>query len=98
VQVIWSKQRYFCDEESPRKDFFDATAEVSRRARSTRRLWNGLVSVVITDSGPAAARGVSWRLVQPALNMAATRLPDVNGPRPRMLGIDEHQSARPVLP
>lgn len=96
VEVIWSKHRYFCDESGcPRGTFFEATLEVPRRARSTRRLRDMLVSAVI-DSGraateAAAAHGVSWWLVQRALNMAATRLPDVDKLRPRMLGIDEHR-------
>ena len=65
VEVIWSKRRYFCDEsECPRGTFFEATVEVPRLARSTRRLRKMLVSAVI-DSGraateTAAARGVSW--------------------------------------
>lgn len=96
VEVIWSKHRYFCDEaECPRRTFFESTLEVPRRARSTGRLRNMLVSAVI-DSGRAAtetavAHGVSWWLVQRALNLAATRLPDVDKLRPRMLGIDEHR-------
>ncbi|MFH5878428.1 ISL3 family transposase [Arthrobacter sp. NA-172] len=96
VEVIWSKYRFFCDEsECPRGTFFEATLEVPRLARSTRRLRDMLVSAVI-DSGraateTAAAHGVSWWLVQRALNMAATRLPDVDQLRPRMLGIDEHR-------
>ena len=96
MEVIWSKHRYFCDEsECPRGTFFEATVEVPRLARSTRRLRDMLVSAVI-DSGraateTAAAHGVSWWLVQRALNVAATRLPDVDKLRPRMLGIDEHR-------
>ena len=79
----------------PPRTFFEATVEVPRRARSIRRLPDMLVSAVI-DSGraateAAAAHGVSWWLVQRALNMAATRLPDVDKLGPRMLGIDEHR-------
>ncbi|WP_258190871.1 ISL3 family transposase [Arthrobacter sp. PAMC25284] len=96
VEVIWSKRRFFCDEsECPRKTFFEATPKVPRLARSTRRLRDMLVSAVIDSSRAAteaaAAHGVSWWLVQRALNMAATRLPDVDKLRPRMLGIDEHR-------
>ncbi|WP_364748869.1 transposase family protein [Arthrobacter sp. LAR12-1-1.1] len=97
VEVIWSKRRYFCDEsECPRGTFFEATLEVPRRAPlHPPAAGNMLVSAVI-DSGraateTAAAHGVSWWLVQRALNMAATRLPDVDRLRPRMLGIDEHR-------
>lgn len=96
VEVIWSKRRYFCDETAcPRGTFFEATVEVPRLARSIVRLRNMLVSAVI-DSGraateTAAAHGVSWWLVQRALTMAATRLPNVDKLRPRMLGIDEHR-------
>jgi transposase len=96
VEVIWFKRRYFCDEsECPRGTFFEATIEVPRLARSTGRLRSMLVSAVI-DSGraateTAAAHGVSWWLVQRALTMAATSLPDVDTLRPRMLGIDEHR-------
>jgi transposase len=96
VEVIWSKQRFFCDEsECLRRTFFEATIEVPRLARSTRRLQNSLVSAVI-ESGraateTAAAHGVSWWLVQRALDAAAARLPDVDKLRPRMLGIDEHR-------
>jgi transposase len=38
VEVIWSKQRFFCDEsECLRRTFFEATIEVPSLARSTRR-------------------------------------------------------------
>ncbi|MCC9193848.1 hypothetical protein LOC59_09360 [Arthrobacter sp. zg-Y916] len=39
----------------------------------------------------AAAFGVSWWLVQRALDSAALTLPDVDALAPRMLGIDEHR-------
>ena len=39
VEILWSKRRFFCDEsECPRQTFSESTAEVPRRARSTRRL------------------------------------------------------------
>ncbi|MDD0856779.1 transposase family protein [Arthrobacter alpinus] len=100
VEVVWAKRRLFCDESScPRRTFFEATLEVPARARTTSRLRSALVRAVI-DSGRAAtetatAHGVSWWLVQKALNMAATKLPSVDLLRPRMLGIDEHRF-RPV--
>ena len=96
VEVVWAKRRLFCDESlCPRKTFFEATIEVPARARTTSRLRSALVRAVI-DSGRAAtetatAHGVSWWLVQKALNMAATKLPNVDLLRPRMLGIDEHR-------
>ena len=96
VEVVWAKRRLFCDESlCPRKTFFEATIEVPARARTTSRLRSALVSAVI-DSGRAAtetatAHGVSWWLVQKALTMAATKLPNVDLLRPRMLGIDEHR-------
>jgi transposase len=96
AEVIWAKYRLFCDEDlCPRRTFAEATPQVPRRARSTRRLRDALVSAVI-NSGRAAAEtaaayGVSWWLVQDALTHAATRLPDVDRLRPRMLGIDEHR-------
>ena len=96
VEVIWAKYRLFCDEElCARRTFAEATPQVPRRARSTRRLRDALVSAVINSgraaAEAAAAHGVSWWLVQDALNHAATRLPDVDTLRPRMLGIDEHR-------
>jgi hypothetical protein len=83
VEVIWFKRRFFWDEpECPRRTFFEATTEVPRLARSTRRLQNTLVSAVI-ESGraateAAAAYGVSWWLVQRAPDTAAARPPDVD--------------------
>lgn len=96
VEVVWAKRRFFCDEYlCPRQTFTEETAQVPRRARSTRRLRDALVSAVI-GSGRAAAEaassfGVSWWLVQQALNSAALTLPDVDALAPRMLGIDEHR-------
>jgi hypothetical protein len=83
VEVIWAKYRLFCDEDlSARRTFAEATPLVSRRARSTRRLRDALVSAVINSgraaAEAAAAHGVSWWLVHDALNHAATRLPDVD--------------------
>ncbi|WP_139244279.1 hypothetical protein [Arthrobacter alpinus] len=48
----------------------------------------------VIDSGRSATEtdtthGVSWWLVQKALSIAATKLPNVDLLRPRMLGIDE---------
>ncbi|MEJ1194038.1 transposase family protein [Pseudarthrobacter sp. CCNWLW207] len=84
VEVIWAKRR-----------FAEETARVPRRARSTRRLRDALVAAVI-GSGRAAAEaassfGVSWWLVQRALDPAALTLPNVDALAPRMLGIDEHR-------
>lgn len=96
VEVIWAKRRFFCDEYlCPRRTFTEETAQVPRRARSTRRLRDALVAAVI-GSGRAAAEaassfGVSWWLVQRALDSAALTLPDVDALAPRMLGIDEHR-------
>jgi transposase len=50
----------------------------------------------VIGSGTAAAEaatsfGVSWWLVQRALDSAALTLPDVDALAPRMLGIDEHR-------
>jgi transposase len=96
IEVVWSKRRFFCDEYlCTRQTFAEETAEVPRRARSTRRLRDALVGAVI-GSGRAAAEaaasfGVSWWLVQRALDSAALTLPDVDAFAPRMLGIDEHR-------
>ncbi|MEW1984611.1 transposase family protein [Pseudarthrobacter oxydans] len=96
VEVVWAKRTFFCDEYlCPRQTFTEETTEVPRRARSTRRLRDALVSAVI-GSGRAAAEaatsfGVSWWLVQGSLDSAALTLPDVDALAPRMLGIDEHR-------
>ncbi|GAB3523552.1 transposase [Arthrobacter monumenti] len=96
TEVLWSKRRWFCDEWlCERKTFTEATAQVPARARSTRRLRDALVEAVI-GSGRAAAEtaaafGVSWWLVQRALDSAVLTLPDVDALSPRMLGIDEHR-------
>jgi transposase len=96
VQVIWAKRRFFCDEYlCPRRTFAEETAQVPRRARSTRRLRDALMAAVI-GSGRAAAEaaapfGVSWWLVQRAMDSAALTLPDVDALAPRTLGIDEHR-------
>ena len=96
VEFIWAKRRLFCDESlCPRKTFSESTIEVPARARTTSRLRSALVRAVI-DSGRAAtetatAHGVSLLLVQKALNMTATKLPNVDLLRPRMFGIDEHR-------
>jgi transposase len=96
VEVVWSRRRFFRDEYlCPRRTFAEETARVPRRARSARPLRDALVTAVITSgraaAETAAAFGVSWWLVQRALNTAALTLPDVDKLAPRMLGIDEHR-------
>lgn len=94
--LIWAKRRFFCDEYlCPRRTFTEETAQVPRRARSTRRLRDAPVAAMI-GSGRAAAEaassfGVSWWLVQRALGCAAMPLPGVDALAPRMLGIEEHR-------
>ncbi|GHG59713.1 ISL3 family transposase [Sinomonas cellulolyticus] len=94
--VLWRKRRWFCDEPAcPRGSFTEATDEVPRRARSTRRLMRALAEAVVL-SGRAAveaarAHAVSWWLVQSALDAAAATLPDVDALAPKRLGIDEHR-------
>ena len=96
VEVVWAKRRWFCDEpECSRGTFAEATVQVPRRARSTRRLKEQLAEAVIV-SGRAAvevarAHGVSWWLVQAALTAAAVLLPEVDTVPVRRLGIDEHR-------
>lgn len=96
VDVVWGKRRFFCDEYlCPRRTFTEETVQVPRRARATLRLRSALVAAVI-GSGRAAAEaaasfGVSWWLVQRALDSAGLTLPDVDALAPRMLGIDEHR-------
>jgi transposase len=96
VEVVWAKRRFFCDEYlCPRRTFTEETAQVPRRARSTRRLRDALVTRVI-GSGRAAVEAassfsVSWWLVQRALDSAAPTLPDVDAMAPWMLGLDEHR-------
>jgi transposase len=95
VEVVWARRRFFRDEYlCPRRTFAEETAQVPRRARFARRLRDAFVTAVIT-SGRAAAEtavfGVSWWLVQRALNTAALTLPDIDKLGPRMLGIDEHR-------
>lgn len=96
AEVVWIKVRYFCDERlCPRRTFCEATVQVPARARSTRRLHAALVAAVVSSgravTETAAPHGVSWWLVQKALTTAATKLPDIDALRPRMLGIDEHR-------
>jgi transposase len=96
VVLLWDKRRWFCDEYlCERKSFCEATPQVPRRVRSTRRLRETLVDAVI-DSGRAVSEtamafGISWWLVQQVIGDAALRLPDVDLLAPRMLGIDEHR-------
>ncbi|MGY2746280.1 ISL3 family transposase [Arthrobacter sp. UYCu723] len=96
VVLLWDKRRWFCDEYlCGRKSFCEATPQVPRRARSTRRLRKTVLDAVITSgravSETAMAFGISWWLVQQAIGDAALRLPDVDLLAPRMLGIDEHR-------
>lgn len=97
TEVVWAKRRWFCDEDAcPRRTFAEATVQVPRYARSTRRLYEQLADSVIC-SGRAAvevarAHGVFWWLVQAALTAAAAvLLPDVDTIPVRRLGIDEHR-------
>ncbi len=96
VDVMWVKYRFFCGEsECSRQTFSEATPQVPAFSRSTARLRQSLVDAVV-DSGRAAAEtavafGVSWWLVQRALDAAALKLPDVDALAPVMLGIDEHR-------
>ncbi|WP_258190976.1 transposase family protein [Arthrobacter sp. PAMC25284] len=56
VQVLWSKYRWHCEEPAcPRLSFFESTAQVPRRARSTARLRDQVVDAVI-NSGRAVDR------------------------------------------
>ncbi|GEB66651.1 ISL3 family transposase [Sinomonas atrocyanea] len=94
--VLWRKRRFFCDEPAcPRGSFTEATGQVPRRARSTARLLGALVDAVVASGRAAveaaAAHGVSWWLVQKALDAAVATLPDVDALAPKRLGIDEHR-------
>jgi transposase len=97
VEVLWSKYRWHCEETAcDRLSFFESTAQVPRRARSTGRLRDQLVDAVIRSgravSETAAAFAVSWWMVRAALNEACLlTLPEVDELSPRMLGIDEHR-------
>lgn len=96
VEVLWHKRRFFCDETGcPRKTFAEATPQVPPFSRSTARLRTALVEAVISSGRSATEMatgfGVSWWLVQRALNTAVLALPDVDTLAPRMLGIDEHR-------
>ena len=67
--LLWEKKRWFCDEYlCQRQSFCEATPQVPRRTRSTRRLRDTLLEAVI-DSGCAVSEtarsfGISWWLVQ----------------------------------
>nr|WP_245827722.1 ISL3 family transposase [Sinomonas mesophila] len=96
AEVLWRKRRWFCNEPAcPRGSFTEATDEVPRRARSTRRLLHALAAAVVVAGRAAAeaarAHGVSWWLAQSALDAAAATLPDVDDLAPKRLGIDEHR-------
>ncbi|WP_228404166.1 transposase family protein [Pseudarthrobacter sp. L1SW] len=57
IEVVWAMRRFFCDEYlCPRQTFTEETTQVPRRARSTRRLRDALVSAVI-GSGRGRGRG-----------------------------------------
>jgi transposase len=95
-EVFWRKRRWFCDEPAgARGSFTEATDQVPRRARSTRRLLHALVDAMVRSgravAEAAAAYGVSWWLAQSALDAAAATLPDVDALAPKRLGIDEHR-------
>ncbi|MDQ0618543.1 transposase family protein [Arthrobacter globiformis] len=65
VEVLWSKYRWHCEEQAcPRLSFFESTAQVPRRARSTSRLRDQVVDAVISSgravSETATAFAVSW--------------------------------------
>lgn len=68
--MVWAKRRWFCDEPAcARGTFAEATVQVSRFARSTRRLKEQLTEAVIV-SGRAAveaarAHSVSCWLARP---------------------------------
>lgn len=96
IELVWAKRRFFCDEQKcARKSFTETTGQVPKYARSTARLKDALVTAVINSgraiSETAAAFGISWWLVQDAVNHAAVTLPDVDQLAPRHLGIDEHR-------
>ena len=96
TEVWWAKRRWFCEEDlCERGTFAEATDQVPRFARSTARLKEQVVGAV-TDAGRAVAEvarahGVSWHLVQTALNLAVLLLPGVDEVRVTRLGIDEHR-------
>ena len=96
IELLWQKKRWFCDEYlCQRQSFCEATPQVPRRARSTRRLRETLLEAVI-DSGRAVSEtarafGISWWLVQQVISEAVLCPPDVDLLAPRMLGIDEHR-------
>ena len=95
--MVWAKRSFFCDEYlCPQQTFTEETARFSAGHGPPARLHDALVAAVV-GSGRAAIEaassfGVSWWLVQPALDSAAVlTLPDVDAMAPRMLGIDEHR-------
>lgn len=96
VEVVWAKRRWFCSEpRCGRGTFAEATRQVPRFARSTRRLKDQVVAAVIVSGRAAAevarAHQISWWLVQSALTSAAVMLPDVDDVVVTRLGIDEHR-------
>ena len=96
VEVVWGKRRWFCQEaRCPRGTFAESTVQVPPRARSTSRLREALVAVVVVSgrvaSETARAFAVSWWSVQAALSAVAVLLGDVNGVAVCRLGVDEHR-------
>ena len=84
VEVLWSKYRWYCEEPAcPRLSFFESTAQVPRRARSTGRLRDQVVDAVISSgravSETAAAFAVSWWMVRAALTEACLLTPARRG-------------------
>ena len=69
--------------------------QVPARARSTVRLKDALVAAVIVSGRSAreavGAHGVSWWLVQAAINAVVVLLAAVDDVPVRRLGIDEHR-------
>lgn len=96
VRVVWVKRRWVCGEAlCARRTFWERSVQVPSRARSTVRLKDTLVAAVI-GSGRSAretagAHGVSWWLVQAAINSVAVLLASVDEVAVRRLGIDEHR-------
>lgn len=96
VRVVWAKRRWVCAEQlCGRRTFWERTAQVPARARSTVRLKDALVAAVIASGRSAretaGAHSVSWWLVQAAISAVTVLLPAVDTQPVRRLGIDEHR-------